>query len=86
MTDVIDLKRRSGCPIVITGGTEVGHAPGRYSHHAGYKLDISPNRCISGYIRREYPYQRVRGDGARLYGDSETVYARESDHWDILFR
>ncbi|GHH65844.1 hypothetical protein GCM10017673_10600 [Streptosporangium violaceochromogenes] len=86
VADVIALKRRSGCPIVITGGTEIGHAPGRYSHHAGYKLDISPNRCISGYIKREYPYRRVRGDGARLYGDSGTVYARESDHWDILFR
>ncbi|GAA3081173.1 hypothetical protein [Streptosporangium carneum] len=86
VTKVIDLKRRSGCPVVITGGTEVGHAPGPYSHHEGYKLDIKPNRCISGYIKREYPYQRTRGDGAPLYGDSETVYAREPDHWDILFR
>ncbi|MEU1882860.1 hypothetical protein ABZ470_36620 [Streptosporangium sp. NPDC020072] len=83
---VIGLKRESGCPIVITGGTEVGHAPGLYSHYEGYKLDIKPNRCVSRYIKSKYPYQRVRGDGAPLYGDSQTVYARESDHWDILFR
>lgn len=86
VTDVIALKRRSGCPVVITGGTEIGHSPGPYSHHAGYKLDIKPNRCISRYIKREYPYQRVRGDGAPLYGSAGTVYAREPDHWDILFR
>ncbi|MFF0573142.1 hypothetical protein [Streptosporangium saharense] len=83
---VIDLKRESKCPVVITGGTEVGHAPGLYSHYGGYKLDIKPNQCISRYIKSEFPYQRTRGDGAPLYGDSQTVYARESDHWDILFR
>ncbi|MFD0884009.1 hypothetical protein ACFQ08_05500 [Streptosporangium algeriense] len=83
---VIGLKRESGCPVVITGGTEVGHAPGLYSHYGGYKLDIKPNRCISRHIKSEYPHQGTRGDGAPLYGDSQTVYAREPDHWDILFR
>ncbi len=37
---VIALKQRSQCPVMVTGGTEAGHAPGPYSHHAGYKLDI----------------------------------------------
>jgi hypothetical protein len=84
--NVIALKQRSQCPIVITGGTEVGHAPGPYSHHAGYKLDIKPNKCINDHITHQYPKQGVRGDGARLYGDpSGTLYARESNHWDILF-
>jgi hypothetical protein len=40
---IIQLKRESGCPITVTGGTEVGHAPGPYSHGNGYKLDISHN-------------------------------------------
>ncbi|MEV4243404.1 hypothetical protein AB0J63_08350 [Streptosporangium canum] len=86
VADVIALKQRSGCPVVVTGGTEVGHAPGRYSHHRGYKLDIKPNDCINRYITREHVLDGVRGDGAPLYRDSGTVYARESDHWDILFR
>ncbi|MER5422976.1 hypothetical protein [Streptosporangium roseum] len=86
VADVIALKRRSGCRVVVTGGTEVGHAPGRYSHHRGYKLDITPNDCINRYITREHAFDGVRGDGAALYRDSGTVYARESDHWDILFR
>ncbi|MER5317899.1 hypothetical protein [Streptosporangium roseum] len=86
VADVIALKRRSGCRVVVTGGTEVGHAPGRYSHHRGYKLDITPNDCINRYITREHAFDGVRGDGAALYRDAGTVYARESDHWDILFR
>ncbi|WP_433247922.1 hypothetical protein ACQPYK_47885 [Streptosporangium sp. CA-135522] len=86
VTDVIALKRQSDCPIVVTGGTEVGHAPGRYSHHRGYKLDIKPNHCINQYITHEHVFDSVRGDGAPLYRDSGTIYAREADHWDILFR
>ncbi|WP_326646171.1 hypothetical protein OG884_16100 [Streptosporangium sp. NBC_01755] len=89
VSDVIELKRRSCCPLVVTGGTEVGHAPGPYSHYAGYKLDIKPNACINRYITKNHPSQGVRGDGAPLYGESATsgtLYARETDHWDILFR
>ncbi|GAA4224208.1 hypothetical protein FHR32_002909 [Streptosporangium album] len=86
VADVIDLKRDSKCPVVVTGGTEVGHSPGRYSHHRGYKLDIRPNRCISDYITDGQRPDAVRGDGAPLYRDGGTVYAREPDHWDILFR
>ncbi|GAA3409868.1 hypothetical protein GCM10018952_12180 [Streptosporangium vulgare] len=89
VSSAIDLKRRSGCPLVVTGGTEVGHAPGPYSHYEGYKLDIKPNACVNRYITKNYPPQGVRGDGARLYGQSATsgpLFAREADHWDILFR
>ncbi|MER5645006.1 hypothetical protein [Streptosporangium sp. NPDC002524] len=89
VSSAIDLKRRSGCPLVVTGGTEVGHAPGPYSHYEGYKLDIKPNACVNRYITKNYPPQGVRGDGARLYGQSPTsgpLFAREADHWDILFR
>ncbi|MCP2347444.1 hypothetical protein [Nonomuraea roseoviolacea] len=84
---IVDLKRESGCPITVTGGTEAGHAPGRYSHGAGYKLDISHNRCIDQYITDHYRQTRTRGDGSPLYrSDAGTIFADESDHWDILFR
>ncbi|ETK35112.1 hypothetical protein MPTA5024_15875 [Microbispora sp. ATCC PTA-5024] len=90
---VVDLKRASGCDITITGGTEVGHSGGRYSHGAGYKVDIAHNRCVDAYIRRTFPLWKVRGDGARLHrptGDPDVpvgaeVYADEPTHWDILF-
>ncbi|NBE99257.1 hypothetical protein FE391_37700 [Nonomuraea sp. KC401] len=84
---IIKLKRASGCPIMVTGGTETGHAPGQYSHGNGYKLDISHNSCIDRHIHTTSDRAGVRSDGARLYRDgSGTVYADEGDHWDILFR
>ncbi|MFD1543905.1 hypothetical protein [Nonomuraea guangzhouensis] len=87
ITRVIELKRQSGCPIMVTGGTETGHAPGRFSHSKGYKLDITHNPCIDRYITKKNEKSGTRGDGAALYrSPSGTVFADETDHWDILFR
>jgi hypothetical protein len=90
LTQTIDLKRRSDCPMVITGGTEIGHAHGRYSHGNGFKVDIAHNRCVNEYITKRFHYWKVRGDGAALYRPSSApdadVYADEVNHWDILFR
>ena len=84
---LVELKRESRCPIMITGGTESGHAAGRYSHGEGYKIDITHGSCIDRYITKNYPRSGVRSDGSTLYGsNSGTVFADESDHWDILFR
>ncbi|WP_283139452.1 hypothetical protein [Rhizohabitans arisaemae] len=88
LAGLIRLKRRSDCPVLVTGGTEVGHAPGPFSHMNGYKVDISLNRCVNRFIRSRFPFIGRRGDGAALYHDakSSSVYAREPNHWDILFR
>ncbi|MFD0899349.1 hypothetical protein [Actinomadura sediminis] len=76
---------KSGCKIVVTGGTERGHAPGRHSHYNGYKIDIAPNKCVDREIEG-YDREGVRGDGAKLYRSPEGgLYARESDHWDITY-
>ncbi|GAA3252060.1 hypothetical protein [Nonomuraea helvata] len=84
---IMELRRESKCPIMVTGGTETGHAPGVYSHGNGYKLDISHNSCIDPYITKNYDKAGVRSDGAPLYrSDSGTLFADESSHWDILFR
>ncbi|WP_336209220.1 hypothetical protein [Nonomuraea sp. LPB2021202275-12-8] len=84
---LVDLKHRSQCPVTVTGGTEAGHAPGRFSHGAGYKIDISHNQCIDRYITKNHDRTGVRSDGAALYRSSAgTVFADESDHWDILFK
>ncbi|GAA3132630.1 hypothetical protein GCM10010466_24040 [Planomonospora alba] len=82
---VIRLKRRSGCPVILTGGTETGHTPGRYSHANGYKLDVEPNACLDRYIRRTEPFRGLRSDGALLYGTAQALYARTPSHWDIVF-
>lgn len=83
---LLDLRDDSGCPLVVSGGTEVGHAPGTYSHGAGYKLDVLPNRCVNAFIRRNFTPIRTRGDGARRYRKPDgSTYAREPSHWDITF-
>jgi hypothetical protein len=83
---LLDLKDDSGCPLVVSGGTEVGHAPGPYSHEAGYKLDVLPNRCVNAFIRRNFTRIRTRGDGAPQYREPEgSTFAREPSHWDITF-
>ncbi|MFC4588094.1 hypothetical protein [Sphaerisporangium corydalis] len=86
---LVNLRHRSHCPLTVTGGTETGHAGGRYSHGNGYKIDIAHNRCVDRYVRRKRAGQ-VRRDGARLFYERHpqgyTVYANEPSHWDILFR
>jgi hypothetical protein len=84
---LIRLKRRSKCPIVVTGGTEIGHAHGPLSHANGYKVDIATNGCIDAYIKQNHRRIGTRSDGAALYGSPDTgvIFARESDHWDIAF-
>ena len=80
------FKSVSGCAITITGGTEVGHASGTYSHYNGYKLDVSPTTCVSSDITSHYAFYGVRSDGATMYrAASGNIYARESNHWDITY-
>ncbi len=81
---IITLKHASGCAINITGGTEVGHASGTYSHYNGYKVDISHNSCIDGYIKNDFTYIGYRGDGYPQWkAASGNLYCDEGNHWDI---
>ncbi|MGG5257100.1 hypothetical protein [Phycicoccus avicenniae] len=80
------LKSASGCSLNITGGTEVGHASGTYSHYNGYKLDFSRTTCLTSWITGTYTYIGLRGDGARQYkAASGNVYADEGNHWDVTY-
>ncbi len=79
-------KSVSGCAVNITGGTEVGHASGTYSHYNGYKVDISRSTCNDNYIRGHYSYIGLRGDGYPMYqAASGNVYTNEGNHWDIVY-
>lgn len=86
LNGVLQLKDVSGCGLVISGGTEAGHAGGRYSHGGGYKLDVLPNRCINRFIRAQFQRAATRGDGSAQYrAPDQTTFAREPSHWDITF-
>ena len=83
---IITLKSASGCAINITGGTETGHASGTYSHWNGYKLDISHNSCIDGYIHSAFTRIGNRGDGfPQWQSGAGNIYCDEGSHWDITF-
>jgi hypothetical protein len=83
---VLRLRESSRCGMVISGGTERGHAGGRFSHGQGYKLDILPSRCLNHFVRHNYRRVHTRGDGAALYrAPGRSLFAREPSHWDITF-
>ena len=80
------LKSASGCALNITGGTEVGHSSGTYSHYNGYKLDFTRSTCLTNWVHNTYAYQGTRGGGAPLYKSaSGNLYADEGNHWDVLY-
>ncbi|MFI9388611.1 hypothetical protein [Kutzneria sp. NPDC052558] len=86
VTGVVTLKHASGCAINITGGTEVGHAAGTYSHYNGYKVDISHNSCIDGYVHNSFSYIGLRGDGYPQWQSAAgNLYCDEGNHWDITY-
>lgn len=82
----ITLKNASGCSLMITGGTETGHASGTYSHWNGYKLDFSRTACLSSWVQSTYTYIGQRSDGAAQYqAASGNIYADEGNHWDVTY-
>ncbi|XVX19654.1 hypothetical protein ACQP1U_15310 [Actinomycetota bacterium] len=68
----------SGCPIVVTGGTETGHATGTYSHWTGYKIDLSMMDCVSSFVGRVAASQ-----GGPYWYSYPTRYFNEVNHWDL---
>ncbi|MFF3195457.1 hypothetical protein [Streptomyces misionensis] len=78
--------KRASCALNITGGTETGHASGTYSHWNGYKLDYGKNTCVTNYIKSNFSYSGLRGDGYPMWTSaSGNVYADEGNHWDALY-
>ena len=84
---LITFQNAVGVDLVMTGGTEVGHEPGEFSHGNGYKVDIRLNPTVNRYIEDNFEDIGPRpGDGAQQYRDADgSVYALEGDHWDITF-
>ncbi|MEO5875793.1 MAG: hypothetical protein ABIS86_06915 [Streptosporangiaceae bacterium] len=84
---VIALKKASKCKIIVSGGTEKGHAKQKYSHENGWKADVMPTRCVDAYVHKHLRKVGERSDGSALYrAGSGPLYADEhGTHWDILF-
>lgn len=86
VSDVITLKRASGCAINLTGGTEVGHASGTYSHYNGYKVDVAKAGCVDSYVKNTFSYIGLRSDGYPQWkAASGNLYCDEGNHWDITY-
>ncbi|KAG8778262.1 hypothetical protein FRC12_025075 [Ceratobasidium sp. 428] len=84
--NVITLKNASGCGIIITGGTETGHASGTYSHANGYKVDIRHNTCIDNYVHNSFSKIGNRGDGYPQWKSAAgNIYCDEGSHWDVTY-
>lgn len=77
---IIELQDTVGTPLVITGGTEAGHAGGQYSHANGYKIDLRPTPALNNHI-----YSNYTQIGPTTYRDQRgnTYYRHEPDHWDV---
>jgi hypothetical protein len=79
------LKAASGCAVVITGGTETGHAAGVYSHWNGWKIDIQRSACVDAYVIRRFARVGSVGWGEQWRARSGNLYTNEGRHWDIVF-
>ena len=89
LTEVESLASQAGKDnVYVTAGTEgcgTIHATGLRSHCTGDKVDIRPNATLDNYIQTNYTYVGTRSDGAKQYKAPDgAIYAKESDHWDVL--
>src|SRR5690606_27363588 len=74
------------CTIIITGGSEGGHAAGPNSHENGYKVDIGTNGKFDAFLVSVLDEDgfRTGANGGPRYKDScGNEYVNEGNHWDI---
>jgi len=94
------LAQRCDCKLVVTGATEDGHEKGAFSHSRGYKYDLSKNKNLDAYIKKNCEASQgchigTRADGFTTYtyyADNQTIIytdekgASGGSHWDVLVR
>lgn len=85
INEAVRIRQACGCAVVVTGGTESGHAGGTYSHASGYKIDLDDSPALNNYITSNYTRSGTRSDGAARYiAPNGAEYYREGHHWDVL--
>ncbi|CAH1776915.1 unnamed protein product [Owenia fusiformis] len=83
---ITELKIPSKCPMTVSGGTETGHSrKGVYSHWNGYKIDLRLNDCLAKYIKKNFPFHRLRGRYPVYKAPSGNEYCLEGNHWDNTY-
>lgn len=80
---VIELREACDCSVVVTGGTEVGHEGGAYSHGTGYKIDVRSSSDVTKFIYDNLRRNGSRGNDPRYLDRCGNEYVEESTHWDI---
>ncbi|KAI3318687.1 hypothetical protein HD806DRAFT_309195 [Xylariaceae sp. AK1471] len=86
VSGAITLKSACACTLVITGGTETGHASGTYSHANGYKFDFAKNTKLNSYVTTSFTKIADRGDGyPQWQAASGNIYCDEGNHWDVTY-
>jgi hypothetical protein len=85
--DLISFQEAYESELVITGGSESGHAPGIASHGSGQKVDLRLNASLDEYIRTTFtPFNSSRTDVSEAYTDEKgNYYYLENDHWDVCY-
>lgn len=77
---ITELQKASGDQLIITGGTETGHANGTYSHSEGYKIDLRPTTKLNNYITSNF--EKI-GDNKYKDSNGNTYWRHPPDHWDV---
>lgn len=77
---ITELQKASGDQLIITGGTETGHANGTYSHSSGYKIDLRPTSKLNTYITQNF--EKI-GDNKYKDSNGNTYWRHPPDHWDV---
>ncbi|MEK9175015.1 MAG: pilin [Patescibacteria group bacterium] len=99
INEVIKLKGDCGCSLIVTGGTETGHAAGTYSHSTGYKIDIARSGNLDRFISTSHAFLFTAPRGSGCHNDGPN-YVRDlnrnisyvletcpgAEHWDITVR
>ncbi|QRV94317.1 peptidoglycan-binding domain-containing protein [Ceratobasidium sp. AG-Ba] len=68
------------CPIVVTGGTEAGHAHGPYSHENGYAVNLRKEQCLKKFIQDNF-----KKSGGCWKDSLGNQYCERTNRWDVTY-
>lgn len=90
--ELIILKNKCNCNLVVTGGSEGGHSS---AHTNGYKVDLrsqtgGKDSSLTNYIEKDKAFgdpvgYRPGPFGGPIYKDGNNYYVKEKNHWDVCF-